>query len=308
VATGPDRRIWRDGELIAWADATVHVLAASVQRGTLAFDVLRLEDVRGVPHVVGLDEHLERFLGSAGGMGMTGMPPLDELRSALLATVRANPGSEIVKISALWDEVVLDLMPEHRVPQITIAALSRSDAGYAGGPPPPVRLRLGRRPKLPASVLSPQWKVAASYTAGAVERLAAREAGYDDALLLDTDGRLAELPTQSFFLVVDGMLHVPTLDTVLRGITRAIVLEVAAELGVPVVEAPLDQYLLDEADEAFVSSTMAAVRPVAELEGRHYQVPGPISEKLADAVDRLYAGDHPASARWLTTTADRVLS
>ena len=292
--------VWWDGRTVPWADATVHVLSASLQRGTLAFDVLRIVGGGGGRSVVGLREHVERFAGSATGLGMVDLPPIDELCSAVLATGADHPEATVVKICALWPDVVLDLVPAQRRPSIVIAAVSPAELGTPAPSSAPLRLRLGRRPKAPAGLLSPQWKLAASYTASVIERIAAVEAGFDDVLLPAADGSVAEGPAQSFVLVADGALAVPGLDTVLDGVTRRVVIDLADDLGVDTRVGPIAVDDLGRADEAFLSSTMAAVRPVAEVEGTRWPAPGPVTAALADAADRLYAGDHPLSTRWLT--------
>ncbi len=296
--TGPT--VWWDGRTVPWEQATVHVLSASLARGTLAFDVLRVVGAGDARSVVGLGEHVDRFVGSATALGMVDLPSAGELRGAVLATAAAHPSATVVKILALWPTVILDLVPDDRRPSVVVAAVSPEDLGAAVRPVSPVRMRLGRRPKPPAELLSPQWKVAASYTVAAIERVAAVEAGYDDVLLPTDDGHVAEAPAQSFFLVADGHLLVPGLDSVLDGVTRRVVVDLADDLGIATEVRPVPVAELGRADEAFLSSTMTAVRPVAEVEGTRWDAPGPVTAALADAADRLYAGDHPCSARWLT--------
>lgn len=304
--TGSERRrVWVDGVLRPWSEVTVHVLSQSIQRGSLVFDVLPVyASARGTA-ILGLREHVERFLGSAELTGMTLSQDLETLVAGISEAVRANPTSDIVKICAYYPGVSLDILPVDPRPTVAIAAVLRSEIHPRAKPYaelPPARLRIAETRKLPAAVLSPQAKIAASYTAAAVAKQKARAQGFDDALFLDEDEHLTESSTQSFFAVADGVIHTAPLDTVLGGITRRVVLEIAEHEGLPLCIEPLAFELARIAEEAFLTSTTAGIWPVGQIDAYPLPrpIPGPITSRLVARFERMVAGeDEVLSPRWM---------
>jgi branched-chain amino acid aminotransferase len=298
------RRIWVDGRLVPWVEATVHVMSQSIQRGSLVFDVMPCYGEPGKPKVFGLREHAERFRRSAELNGMDLPLDLEGILAAIRETVRANPGAEIVKISAYYGAVSLHVLPAEARPSVAVAALALADVL----PPsalrrrPSVRLRVADATKIPPRSLSPQLKVAASYAGAAAETARARREGFDEILYLDEKGRVAEGSSQSFLLVHRGTLRAPPLDYVLDGITRRAVLEIAADEGIPVRVAPIQRRALEEAEEACLVGSSTNVWPVECIDDRKFPepTPGPVTKRLADRLERLLAGDDPVlSPRWL---------
>ena len=300
-----ERKIWRNGRMIPWADATVHVLAQSIQRGTLVFDVMPIYWPKRGPAILGLDEHCERFVQS---MELALMAPpygVRELRAGIADAVRANPGAELVKLSGYYPGVSLDVLPVDAKPDVAIAAFSLEDivpGGMRANARGPAKLQIAASPKMPAAVLSPQVKIAAGYTHAAFAKQRARAAGFHDVLFLDAAGSLTESSTQSFFLVADGALHTAGLDSVLDGITRRLTIELARAEGIDVREGRMPRELLGRAREAFLTGTTTNVWPIALVDSLELPkpVPGPISAKLVARFAALTADEDPAfSKRWL---------
>jgi branched-chain amino acid aminotransferase len=300
-----DRKIWRNGQVIPWADATVHVLGQSIQRGTLVFDVMPVYWVKRGPAVLGLREHTERFSQSMQLGGMTPPYGVGELLAGIGEVVRANPGCELVKISAYYPGISLDVLPVDPKPDIAIAAFTIGDivpGGQRANARGPAKLQIASSPKMPASVLSPQVKIAASYTHAAFAKARARAAGFHDVLFLDVEGSLTESSAQSFFLVADGLLRTAGLDEVLDGITRRLTIELARDEGIEVVEGRMPRELLGRASEAFLTGTTTNVWPIAQIDSLELPkpVPGPISARLIARFNALCADEDPAfSKRWL---------
>jgi branched-chain amino acid aminotransferase len=299
-----ERKIWLDGALVPWESATVHVLSQSIQRGSLVFDVMACYGPPGDMRILGMREHVDRFLGSAELNGMQLGLGRDDLIAAIAESVRANPGCEVVKISGYYSGVSLDVLPRGERPSVAIAAVSIRDIYGASleGDLPPARLQVAASIKIPPTVLSPQVKIAAGYTGAAIAKQRARREGFDDILFLDAQGRVAESSTQSFFLVQDGSLHTAPIDHVLAGVTRRAVLELAADEGIAVEEKPPERDQLTSADEAFLTGTTIDVWPVARIDARDFPppVPGPVTERLARRFARMIAGEDTAfSPRWM---------
>lgn len=310
----PERTLWIDGRFVPWAEATVHVLSHSHQRGSLVFDYMSVHETPGGAAVFRLDDHLARFFTSVELVGL----PLDReggrdakaLRAALLETVAANPGAKAVKISAYLASVEVDVVPADEHVTVAIAAYDpKADvqARKASPPaPPPKAVRIWlekqRRQRRP-DILHPHAKVAGNYTSPMFAKWEARRRGYDEVLLVDEAGFLAEGPTTNFFLVDgEGTLRTPPEDSVLLGVTRRSILELARAEGLKVVEEPVRPEDLFAAAEAFLTGTSAGVWPIASVDDRAIgdgSPPGPVSRQLARRFTQVVSGEDEAFAHWL---------
>ncbi|MEM8925649.1 MAG: aminotransferase class IV [Actinomycetota bacterium] len=293
----PELTVWRDGELIPFADATVHVLSHAAHRGSEVFDVLKVYNTTGQPRALGLREHVARFERSMRLMGMASPYDVAALSEAVRVTVNANPGSVVVKLVAAWPDVVLTTRPASPTPMIVVTA-QPGDEGAALASP--LRVTASTMPKMPAEILPPSLKVAASYTAGLRQQMAADEAGFDDVVFRTVEGRLAEGTSMSLLVVKGDRLIGPPLDSVLDGITRRLVCELAADLDLAVEIRDVHWDEVEGADELFFSSTNKIVSPIAALDDHTYEAPGPVAKALGALADRLIADDHPLSGRWMT--------
>lgn len=299
-----ERRIWVEGALRPWAEATVHVMSQSLQRGTLVFDFMPVYATARGACALGLREHVERFARSAALAELPLRWDVESLVAAVRATARANAGCEVIKLSAYFAEPSLDVLPVEEFACVAIAALAKRELhpGHTGRIQEPARLMIAAPPKLPAAVLSPQVKIAASYTHAVGAKRAALRAGFHDLLFLDQVGNLTESATASFFLVADGALASAPLDTVLAGVTRRIVIEIARAEGIALREAPLPASGLERASEAFLTGSSIEIWPVARIGDTHLPqpVPGPLTARLRARYERMVKdGDPDLSARWL---------
>jgi len=299
-----ERRIWVDGTLVPWEQATLHVLSQSAQRASLVFDVMHCYWGPEGPVILGLHEHSQRFLNSASVSAMRLGLELEGLLAAIGETVRANPGAQIVKLSAYYPGVSLDVLPADPTASIAIAAFAIKDilSGVKLGTPGPARLQVADPRKMPPWVLSPQAKLAAGYLYTSIAKQRARAEGFDDVLLLDERGDVAEASTQSFFLVEDGTLYTAPLDYVLAGITRRLVLELAEDEGIAAKEGPVAAERLRTAPELFMAGTTTNIWPVGRIDDHELPapVPGPITQRLMARFAGVIALEDPLfSPRWM---------
>ncbi len=304
-----DRRIWIDGELVPWRDATVHVLSHSLQRGSLVFDYMSVHETSRGAAVFRMQEHLERFRDSTELVGLDLDHGSDVLGDAVCETVRANPGAKAVKISAYLGSVEVDVVALD--PRVTVAIAAYDPyrdviAHKVSQPEPRSEYRLWiekERRNRRADIVEPQAKVAANYVSPMVAKARARRVGYDDILLLDEEGNVAEGPTTNVFLVdVDGNLVTPSMARVLLGVTRRSVMEIAKHEGRPVRETSFPPEALFEAAEVFITGTTANVLPVISIDGREINdgSPGPVSMALSRRFGRITAGEDADFVHWLT--------
>lgn len=313
--------MWRDGRLVPWAEATVHVLSHAANRGSEVFDVLRVLPGPGAgdgtgdrgsgdrrpgdggagPVAVGLRPHVARFEHSMALMGMASPWDIRTLERAVAETVAANPGpaDRLVKLVAAWAEVPPATVPTSLAPTVFVACAPIASAGVLAEQP--ARLRSVPGGRIPADVLPTSLKVAALYTAAVRLQMTARADGYDDVILRTADGDLAEAPSQSLLVVTaEGRVLAPPLDSVLDGVTRRLVLDLALHRGLAVDVRAIRWDEVTDASELLLASTSRFIRPVAELDGVTYPAPGPVASELANDLQTLVAGRHPLSSRWLT--------
>ena len=304
-----DRIIWRDGEFIAWEDATVHVLAQSLQRGSLAFDYISVHETRRGTAIFRLRDHIERLATTCRIVGLPLEYAVGELVEGCAETVRRNPGAKSIKISALMPSVEAELIPENPHVAVFIAAYD-SDRDLTAPNPELMRrrreavsLKIEReKSSRREDVIPPHAKVAANYTAAMTAKWRARNEGYDDIVLLDEHGNLTEGPTANLFMVDSGgVLATPPASKVLLGITRDSVLALAPVIGRSCTERDIAVDELASASEVLLSGTSAGVWPVVRIDGRPVAdgCTGPVTLQLRDTYSRVVQGEEPAFEHWL---------
>jgi branched-chain amino acid aminotransferase len=298
-----------NGALVPWEKATVHVLSHSIQRGSLIFDFMSVHETPRGPAVFRMREHVRRFLRSA---ELLGLPmPMDEegICAAIVETVRANPGSSAVKVCGYLPSVEVEVVPMDDRLAIAVASYDSLRDVVAKNPGTPhyspnLKLRLEKHfQKMRPEILPPAAKVAANYTSPMVAKWAARRAGYDEILLVDEKGFVAEASTENVFLVErDGRLRTPSLDYVLPGVTRSTILEIAKHDGRPVSEEAIRPEELFTAAEVFLTATSVGVWPVISIDDRTIGggQPGPVSLALKARFESAVSGHEPDFDAWLT--------
>jgi branched-chain amino acid aminotransferase len=273
--TEQPRTIWRDGEFVAWQDATVHVLAQSLQRGSLAFDYMSVHETAKGTAIFRLDAHIDRLLRTC---EITGLP-LTYSKAALMdacaETVRKNPGAKSVKISALLASIEVELVPQDPTVSVFIAAYDSAKDIIETHENPlhfseELTLKVERdKSNRREDIIPPHAKVAANYTSPMMAKWKARNEGFDDIILLDEEERVAEAPTSNLFMVdASGELVTPPAEVVLLGITRASIIDVARALGMSVHERDITVSELLAATEVFLTATSIGVWPVIKIDNQ----------------------------------------
>ena len=308
----PDRRIWVDGQLVPWEQATVHVLSHSLQRGSLIFDYMSIHATPRGPAIFRLQEHLERFLRSAELVMLPLERGLVELSAGCIETVAANPGSKSLKISAYIPSIEVDVVPQDPRVRVAIAAydpwqdvIKRNPGEYPLRETLSIWIEKQRKNRRP-DIMPPQAKVASNYTSPMAAKWAARRAGYDEILLVDDEGFVAEGPTSNVFWVDgEGTLRTPPDQAVLLGITRLTILELAKHDGVAAEETRVRPEELMAAREVFVTGTTAGVWPVTSIDGQAVGSgeAGPVTLRLRERFAQVSSGEDAAFEHWLTPVA-----
>ncbi len=298
------RMVWRDGAFVSASEATISVHAHPMQRGSLVFDVLSFHRTPRGPAVFRLREHVTRFLRSMSIVGL--VSPFDEqtLSAATLAMVgRSGLDDGLIRISGFVPTLEADLVPADPTGSVTIVAYARDDLAKKTRTPSALRIHVPRDVRKAApDAIPPLAKVAAAYLGPMLARRRALEGGFDEVVLLDHEGTVAEAPTANVFAFVEGALVTPSLGKILDGITRDAVMAIARDEGIEVVERRLTADELRDADEAFLTATSYAVAPIASVDGAALRggAPGAVTMRIRGRFTRILAGDDPRSAAWLT--------
>ena len=293
----PTRFIWLNGELVEWADATVHVSVHGLHYGTGVFEGVRAYETSGGPAVFRLHEHLERMHRSARLIGM-GIPfTVDELRAASLELIAANECDACyLRPIAFYGAGPLGVLP--RGNPVDVAILAWPWGAYLGDGA--IRVQVSSWERVSANSIPHAAKATGVYLNSMLAVREAVAAGFDEAILLTPDGFVADGSGETVFVVRGETLFTPDLSaSILPGITRDSVIEIAHDLGYRVIEKPLIRTDLYLADEVFLCGTAAEVTPVREIDGHELGGPGPVTLELQRAYLDAVHGRDDRWSRWL---------
>ncbi|MFA6441015.1 MAG: branched-chain amino acid transaminase [Sterolibacterium sp.] len=301
-----DGFIWYDGKLVPWRDATTHVLTHSLHYGLAVFEGVRAYHAVNGTAIFRLKEHTDRLFTSA---HIYRMPiPYDKatLMEAQKEVVRANQlDSAYIRPIAFYGSEKMGVSP--RGAQVHVAVAAWPWGAYLGeeGLEKGIRVRTSSYARHHVNVTMARAKVASTYANSILANMEAIDDGYDEALLLDVDGFVAEGAGENLFIVKDGVIYEPEIASALTGITRASVHVLARELGYNVVTKRLTRDDIYIADEAFFTGTAAEVTPIRELDRRQIGAGsrGPVTTKLQSLFFDVVNGRSPAHVDWLTPVA-----
>ena len=275
-----DAKVWLNGNLIPWQEATVPLLSHGFSRGSAIFDVFGVHVGPTGPQAFRMDEHIKRLMKSAELLEMQMAYSPEEIVEAVKTTVKVNGlGRGLVKMLAYWgEEAVIKLVPDSKL-DLAIFTIPESEE-LALDKPRPLSACLSKWRKIHPETVPVGAKACSNYLNGYLARRDASLRGFDIGIMLGTDGLLAEGSIESIFIVKDGILKTPPLGRILSSITRMSILQAAPEIGIPVKETPISADELLSADELFTAHTGIKVEPIKRLEDRELQVPGPITDQL----------------------------
>ena len=298
-----ERWVYKNGSFVKWPEATVHMMSHSFARGSTIFEVISFYDTASGPAVFRLHDHIARLEKSAAYLNMELPLGHEALCRAVADTVHRNRLSKgVIKVVGYYPQFALDIQPPQKRLDIAIFAMDPSldveGLGFSFEKGTTAGIACWR--KLDPETVPIEAKAAANYLNGMIARLDVQKRGLEDAIMLDTQGFIAEGATESIFLVEDGRLLTPCLGTVLDSITRRSILQVARHLGIETFEGRLKPELLFTAAEVFFANTPFKVIPVRRIEDREMPAaPGPVQRRLWDALQKIVTGADPAFVYWL---------
>ncbi|GAB1392628.1 branched-chain amino acid transaminase [Rhodocyclaceae bacterium] len=298
-----DGFIWQDGQLVPWREATTHVLTHSLHYGLSVFEGVRAYKTVNGTAIFKLKEHTDRLFNSAHIYRMPMPWDRETIMEAQKEVVRANKlESAYIRPIAFYGSEKMGVSPKGAKTHIAIAAWPWG--AYLGeeGMEKGIRVKTSSYARGHVNSIMPRAKVAATYANSILANMEATEHGYDEAMLLDTDGFVAEGAGENLFVVKDGTIYEPEIASALIGITRATIHTLAAELGYKVVSKRLTRDDVYIADEAFFTGTAAEVTPIRELDSRVIGegCRGPVTTKIQSLFFDVVNGKVPAHADWLS--------
>ncbi|MEH6564936.1 MAG: branched-chain amino acid transaminase [Halopseudomonas sp.] len=298
-----DGVIWFDGEMIPWREANVHVLTHSLHYGMGVFEGVRAYNTPDGTAIFRLQAHTDRLFDSAHIMGMKIPFTKEQLNEAQRAVVREN-GLETAYIRPLvfYGSEGMGIRADNLKVHVAIAAWHwgayMGEEALERG----IKIRTSSFTRHHVNITMTRAKASGAYMNSMLALQEAVSAGADEALLLDPEGYVAEGSGENVFIVKNGTIYTPEVTACLNGITRATVLALAAQFGVPIIEKRITRDEVYIADEAFFTGTAAEVTPIRELDGRQIGEGrrGPVTEKLQKAYFDLVTGQTAEHAEWRT--------
>ncbi|WP_019562766.1 MULTISPECIES: branched-chain amino acid transaminase [unclassified Thioalkalivibrio] len=298
-----DGVIWLDGQMVPWREAKTHVLTHTLHYGMGVFEGVRAYKTERGPAIFRLQDHTRRLFNSAKILGMTIPYAAEVLNDAQIASVRDNGlESAYLRPMCFLGSEGMGLRADNLLVHAMVAAWHwgsyLGDEGIEKG----IRIRTSSFSRHHVNVTMCKAKANGNYMNSMMALQEATRCGYDEAMLLDTEGYVAEGSGENIFIVRDGVLFTPDLTSALDGITRRTVIELAHEEGLDVIEKRITRDEVYIADEAFFTGTAAEVTPIREVDDRPIGsgTRGPITERLQSRYFDVVQGRDSRHEGWLT--------
>jgi branched-chain amino acid aminotransferase len=296
-------KIWMDGEFVEWDKAHIHILTHSLHYGLGVFEGIRCYETEKGPAIFRLKEHVDRLFGSAHIFLMEVPYSEKEMGEAIIQTVGINKIKECyIRPLVYIGYGAMGLYPKDNPVRVSIAVWPwgtyLGEEGITNG----IRIKVSSFIRGHVNSNLSRGKVCGYYVNSQLAKKEAISCGYDEALLLDTEGYVSEGSGENVFIVRNGVLKTTPLTSILEGITRDSIMEIARNEGIPVVEERFTRDELYIAEEAFFTGTAAEVTPIREVDGRIIGdgKPGRITKKLQALFFDVVKGRNKDYTSWLT--------
>ena len=294
--------IWMDGELIPYEEATVHIITPTLHYGVGIFEGIRCYQTPQGPAVFRLQDHLERFLESIRILGVLDFPySVEQIRQAVHKTILANGFKECYIRPLMYLEGPLGLNMDLSLPKLGIATWEwgpylGEEARNSG-----IHMMVSSFTRLHPNINMTKSKITGNYANSMMIKTLALRSGYDEAVILDPSGYVAECTGENLFMVRNGVLITPPSASILEGITRDTAMTLAADLDIPIKEEMITRDQLYIADEVFITGTAAEIVAVRMIDYRQVGEgkPGSVTQALLKAFLDNVHGQSNRSKEWL---------
>ena len=295
-------KIWMDGKLVNWKDANIHVLTHTLHYGVGAFEGIRCYKTENGSAIFRLDDHVDRLFASAHILSFKIPFSKQEISEAIKEVVRVN------RLEACYIRPIvyigygsMGIYIEDNPINVAIAAWKwgsyLGDEGLEKG----IRVKISSFTRHHVNISMTRAKVPGYYVNSILAKKEVKAAGYDEAVLLDPDGYVAEGSGENIFVVRKGTIKTTPLTSILSGITRESIITIARDMGMTVIEERFTRDDLYIADEVFLTGTAAELTPVREVDNRSVGTgkPGPITKRLQDTFFSIVHGKESKYKDWL---------
>lgn len=298
-----DGVIWYDGKMVNWRDATTHVLTHTLHYGMGVFEGVRAYKTDKGTAIFRLKEHTDRLFRSAHILQMKMPFSKEEMMEAQKAAVRENNlESAYMRPMCFYGAEAMGISAKTLTTHVIVAAWKWGAYMGQEALDNGIRVKTSSFSRHHVNITMCKAKANGNYMNSILAHQEAALDGYDEALLLDVDGFVAEGSGENVFIIRNGKLYTPDLTSALEGITRDTILQLAAEIGLTVIEKRITRDEVYSADEAFFTGTAAEVTPIRELDRRNIGegTAGPITKQLQKMYFDAVTGKSSQHADWLT--------
>jgi branched-chain amino acid aminotransferase len=298
-----DGVIWYDGKMVPWREATTHVLTHTLHYGMGVFEGVRAYKTDQGTAIFRLQEHTDRLFRSAHILGMKLPFDKETIAQAQLAAVRENKlEAGYLRPMAFYGSEAMGISARNLSVHMIVAAWAWGTYLGHEALEKGIRVKTSSFSRHHVNITMCKAKANGNYINSILAHQEAAQDGYDEALLLDVDGFVAEGSGENIFIIRNGKMYTPDLTSALEGITRDTLIQLANEIGLPVIEKRITRDEVYSADEAFFTGTAAEVTPIRELDNRAIGegTRGPITTQLQTLFFDCVTGRHPKHQDWLT--------
>jgi branched-chain amino acid aminotransferase len=297
------KKIWMDGKMVDWKDANIHILTHTLHYGLGVFEGIRCYKAKKGSAIFRLKEHIDRLFSGAHICQINIPFSKEDISKAIIDTIKANGFEECyIRPIVYLGYGAMGIYSKDNPVKVSIATWPwgayLGDEGLKNG----IRVKVSSYTRHHVNISMTKAKVCGNY---ANSQLAKREVialGYDEALLLDTEGYVSEGSGENIFVVRNGIIKTTPLTSILEGITRDSVIKIAKDEGLEVIEERFTRDELYMSDEAFFTGTAAEITPIREVDNRTIGSgrPGPVTKKLQSIFFDVVSGKNDHYSNWLT--------
>lgn len=294
--------IWMDGEIVPYDQAKVHIITPTLHYGLGVFEGIRCYETPSGPAIFRLRDHLVRFFESIHILGIHDLQySIEQLSRAIHQIIQINGFQECYIRPLMWLDGPLGLNIDNSIPKVAIATWEwgpylGEDARRTG-----IHMMVSSYTRLHPNVNMTKSKVSGNYVNSMLVKTLALRSGYDEAIILDTDGFVAECTGENIFMIRKGRIYTPPLAAILEGITRDTIITLASDMDISVTETMISRDQLYIADEVFISGTAAEIVGVHMIDFRCIGAGGvgQITKALSDEFYKTVHGNGKRSSEWL---------
>ncbi|NWF76258.1 MAG: branched-chain amino acid transaminase [Nitrospirae bacterium] len=297
------KKIWMDGKFVNWDNAKVHILTHTLHYGLGVFEGIRCYETQNGPAIFRLDEHIDRLYDSAHIFIIDIPYSKKEIKEAIIKTVKINKIKECyIRPLVYIGYGAMGLYPKENPVNLMIAVWPWGTYLGEKGLNEGIRIKISSFIRNHVNSNMSRGKICGYYVNSQLAKKEAIMCGYDEALLLDTEGYISEGSGENIFIIRNGNLKTTPLTSILEGVTRNSIIRIAKDIGIETIEERFTRDELYIADEAFLTGTAAEVTPIKEADGRVIGSgkPGEITKKLQSIFFEIVKGKNNKYESWLT--------